>query len=172
MASAHTTYYNLNKPDRQDYVSVVTDINDNMDSIDAALHDLDTNKICVSSKGVANGVATLDGSGKVPSSQLPSYVDDIVEGYLYNGSFYKESAHTTLITPEADKIYVDIPSSSTYRWGGSQYVRVDNPESIIDDNTGSGDTNKVWSADKVYTEVEGVRVTMVLLSGNKYQICL
>ena len=51
-------------------------------------------------------------------------------------------------------------------------MRVDNPESIIDDNTGSGDTNKVWSADKVYTEVEGVRVTMVLLSGNKYQICL
>lgn len=30
-------------------------------------------------KGAANGLASLDGSGKVPSSQLPSYVDDVVE---------------------------------------------------------------------------------------------
>ena len=29
--------------------------------------------------GAANGVATLAGDGKVPSSQLPSYVDDVVE---------------------------------------------------------------------------------------------
>lgn len=31
------------------------------------------------SKGKANGLATLDGSGKVPASQLPGYVDDVVE---------------------------------------------------------------------------------------------
>ena len=37
MAATHTTNLGLNKPDRQDYVSVVTDINDNMDTIDAAL---------------------------------------------------------------------------------------------------------------------------------------
>ena len=30
-------------------------------------------------KGANNGVASLDSSGKVPSSQLPSYVDDVVE---------------------------------------------------------------------------------------------
>lgn len=29
--------------------------------------------------GVAGGVATLDQEGKVPSSQLPSYVDDVIE---------------------------------------------------------------------------------------------
>lgn len=34
MAATHTPNLNLNKPDRQDYVSVVTDINDNMDKID------------------------------------------------------------------------------------------------------------------------------------------
>ena len=32
----------------------------------------------ITQKGVANGIATLDGSGLVPPSQLPSYVDDVV----------------------------------------------------------------------------------------------
>lgn len=32
-----------------------------------------------SEMGVANGVATLDSSGKVPSTQLPGYVDDMLE---------------------------------------------------------------------------------------------
>ncbi|GAU79500.1 hypothetical protein [Fusibacter sp. 3D3] len=32
-----------------------------------------------SKKGVANGYASLDSAGKVPSTQLPSYVDDVLE---------------------------------------------------------------------------------------------
>ena len=35
--------------------------------------------IVATEKGQANGLASLDGSGKVPSSQLPSYVDDVLE---------------------------------------------------------------------------------------------
>lgn len=37
MASTHTTNLGLNKPDRQDLISVVNDINDNMDMIDIAI---------------------------------------------------------------------------------------------------------------------------------------
>lgn len=77
-----------------------------------------------SEMGVASGVATLDSGGKVPSSQLPSYVDDVIEGYYYNGAFYKESAHTTEITGEAGKIYVDLSTEKTYRWSGSSYVEI------------------------------------------------
>lgn len=73
-------------------------------------------------KGAANGLAELDANGKVPSSQLPSYVDDVIEGYLYNGKFYKESAHTTVITGEGGKIYVDLSTNKTYRWSGSAYA--------------------------------------------------
>lgn len=73
-------------------------------------------------KGAANGLAELDSTGKVPAAQLPSYVDDISEGYLSGGKFYKESAHTTVINGEAGKIYVDIPSNKTYRWSGSAFV--------------------------------------------------
>ena len=38
-----------------------------------------SNYIPNSQKGVAGRVATLDGTGLIPTSQLPSYVDDIVE---------------------------------------------------------------------------------------------
>ena len=47
-------------------------------------------KIASSEKGKANGVATLGQDGLIPSSQLPSYVDDVIEGYYYNNSFYKD----------------------------------------------------------------------------------
>lgn len=85
---------------------------------------VDTNFIDITQKGSANGVASLDGNGKVPSSQLPSYVDDVVEGYYYNGQFYTDSAHTQLITPETGKIYVDLNTNKTYRWGGTTYVEI------------------------------------------------
>ncbi|WP_115625599.1 hypothetical protein [Blautia producta] len=54
-------------------------------------------KLNASLKGAANGLAELDGSGKVPAAQLPSFVDDVLEGYYYNSKFYKEAAHTTEI---------------------------------------------------------------------------
>lgn len=83
-----------------------------------------TNYVPKSEKGSANGVATLDSNGKVPSSQLPSYVDDVIEGYYYNGQFYTDSAHKQLITPETGKIYVDLNTNKTYRWGGTTYVEI------------------------------------------------
>ena len=80
--------------------------------------------IPVSEKGAANGVATLDANGIIPSSQLPSYVDDIIEGYLYEGSFYEDNAHQILITPTEGKIYVDLSTDTQWRWGGSVYTQV------------------------------------------------
>ena len=79
-------------------------------------------KLNTSLKGSAGGLAELDSNGKVPSTQLPSYVDDVIEGYLYNSKFYKESGHTTEITGETGKIYVDLSNNKTYRWSGSTYV--------------------------------------------------
>lgn len=62
--------------------------------------------------------------GKVPATQLPSYVDDVVEGYLYNGAFYEDAEHTTEIEAEEGKIYVDLSTNETYRWSGTQYVKI------------------------------------------------
>lgn len=78
-----------------------------------------------SEMGVANGVATLDNTGKVPASQLPSYVDDVVDGY-YNSvtkKFFEDASFTKEIAPEANKIYVS-QDNLTYRWSGSAYVEI------------------------------------------------
>ena len=88
------------------------------------VHPTDTSRMAANLKGVANGVAELDENGKVLSSQLPGFVDDVIEGYYYNSKFYKEAAHATEITPEAGKIYVDLSTEKTYRWGGSAYVEI------------------------------------------------
>lgn len=74
-----------------------------------------TNYISKSQQGAANGVASLDASGKVPSSQLPSYVDDVLE-YANKSSFPASG--------ESGKIYVDISTNLTYRWSGSTYVEI------------------------------------------------
>ena len=84
------------------------------------------NLIPTSQKGTASGIAELDSNGKVPSSQLPSYVDDVIEGY-YNttdGKFYAESTYTTEITGETGKIYVSLDTNKTYRWSGSAFVEI------------------------------------------------
>ena len=76
-------------------------------------------------KGVANGVAELDSNGLIPSGQLPSYVDDVIEGY-YNpdgGNFYNTDNNKIInITGETGKIYVDLNTNKTYRWSGSSFV--------------------------------------------------
>lgn len=66
-------------------------------------------------KGAANGIATLDSTGKVPSAQLPSYVDDVLE--------YNAKANFP-VTGESGKIYVDTATNLTYRWSGSAYVEI------------------------------------------------
>ena len=86
--------------------------------------DLETNKIDKTQKGAVNGVAELNEAGKVPSSQLPSYMDDVIEGYYYNNKFYEESTHTTEIIAEKGKIYVDLSTETTYRYSGSLYIEV------------------------------------------------
>lgn len=96
------------------------------------LNDNFSNYVPLSQKGVANGVATLDGEAKVPSSQLPSYVDDVIEAYIRDGATALSSTWLSLtdggtaLTPEKGKIYLIMTTGSyqnkQYRWGGSVYV--------------------------------------------------
>lgn len=87
-------------------------------------------------KGANNGVAELDGSGKVPSSQLPSYVDDVVE-YATLSAFP--------VTGESDKIYLAIDTNLAYRWGGTSYVEI-SPSLALGETSSSayrGDRGKI-----------------------------
>lgn len=93
-------------------------------SSDITLSAGDVSAIATSAKGAANGVASLGADGKVPSTQLPSYVDDVLEGYVSDDlkKFYKDSAKSSEYTGETGKIYVDMNNNKTYRWSGSTYV--------------------------------------------------
>ena len=84
----------------------------------------DVSAIPTTAKGANSGVAELDANGKIPSSQLPSYVDDVIEGYYYDSKFYEDSEHTTEITGTTGKIYVDLLTNKTYRWSGSGYTEI------------------------------------------------
>ena len=96
--------------------------------------DISATYVTVASKGQANGVASLDGDGKVPSSQLPSYVDDVVEAYIVSGStalsagWLSKTSGGSALTPETGVIYVVMTSgeyqNKTFRWGGTTYVEI------------------------------------------------
>lgn len=121
-------------------------------------------------------IPTLDTNGKIPSSFLPSYVDDVIEGYKvdddfydepdcvygykYNGNFYSDSGHTTQITPAADTVYVDqgVTPNTAWVWDSdtSAYISATpiTPESgkiYLDKTT---DTTWRWSGTQ-YTQIKG-----------------
>lgn len=68
-----------------------------------------------SEKGQANGYASLGSDGLVPTAQLPSYVDDVLE-----------FANLDSFPPigEVGKIYVALDTNKTYRWSGSAYIYI------------------------------------------------
>jgi len=66
--------------------------------------------------------------GKVPSSQLPSYVDDVVEVATY-------SALPT--TGETGKIYVVLDTNLIYRWSGSAYIEIKDSSAVWGAITGT-----------------------------------
>lgn len=89
----------------------------------------DANKpISTATQTALSNKADLVG-GLILQSQLPSYVDDIINGYLFSGAFYNEVGHTTVITGEIGKIYIDITtgqSSKQYRYTGTIYIQITN----------------------------------------------
>lgn len=118
-----------------------------------------------SEMGVANGVATLGEDGKVPSAQLPSYVDDVIEiqkvvaakaniptSGLTVGQIFYATAEKKLFTatsatavnegatPEAGKIYIAVADGNKqYRWGGDAagLVTITSGNIVIGEATGT-----------------------------------
>lgn len=107
--------------------------------------------------GAANGVAGLGADGKVPSSQLPSYVDDIIELLTLSSSapatcatgdkYYNSTSKliytatstntwgTTGETPDVGVIYVALDTNATYRWSGTDMINISNPISAASEST-------------------------------------
>lgn len=96
--------------------------------------DLSATYVLQSEVGVSNGIAELDADGKVPTSQLPSYVDDVIDAYIVTGStplsagWLSTEDGGSALTPDTGVIYVVLTSgdyqNKTYRWSGSTYVEI------------------------------------------------
>lgn len=71
--------------------------------------------IAATEKGANSGVATLGADGKVPASQLPSFVDDVIEAANFDA---------LPAEGEGGKIYVTLDNNKTFRWSGSAYVEI------------------------------------------------
>lgn len=69
-----------------------------------------------------SGKADLVG-GKIIASQLPSYVDDVLEGTYVSSSTFNDS-NGSPYSPESGKIYIDLTSGKTFRWSGSIYSEI------------------------------------------------
>jgi hypothetical protein len=81
-------------------------------------------------KQASGSYATLV-SGLVPSSQLPSYVDDVLE-YAATANFPA--------TGETGKIFVATGTGKIYRWSGSTYIEI-SPSPGSTDSVTEGSTN-------------------------------
>ena len=104
-------------------VSQVTDFNptDYVTTTDA-----NSTYVLQSSVGANNGVASLDSNGLVPSTQLPSYVDDVIE---FDQPLTTPGSPVTGDLPSGEtaatgKIYVDTATNDVYRWSGSAFVNI------------------------------------------------
>jgi len=92
--------------------------------------------------------ATLDGSGKVPSAQLPSYVDDVLE--------YANQASLPA-TGESGKIYITLNNNKVYRWSGSAYVEIVATPGSSDSVT-EGSTNLYYTDSRVLTKINATSI--------------
>lgn len=100
----------------------------------------------------ANVDALLEG-GKIKPSLLPSYVDDVIEGYLNNNKFYKtrtgaEGSYTydNQIDSEEGKIYVDLATNIQYRFSGTIFSNISS--GVIDD-TATNSEITTYSSKKI-----------------------
>lgn len=129
-----------------DYVkSQKNTIDGSINSVSGRVTTLESWKNGIGNKGAANGVAGLDSTGKVPSTQLPSYVDDVIDlinfvssnptsGMTIGNKYYNTNSKKIFTatstsagvesTPEAGKIYINIATNKTYRWSGSTMAEI------------------------------------------------
>jgi len=110
-----------------------------------SISDVTNLQALLDSKQTSGSYATLDGSGKVPSSMLPGFVDDVIEAANY-------AALPSV--GEGGKLYVAIDTRKLWRWSGSGYVE-------IASSPGSSDSVPEGSVNKYYTDARAAAAAPV-----------
>lgn len=86
-----------------------------------------TDTTLLNNKYISEHYIPVGDDGKIPNSYLPADIgaDEIVSGYYFEGAFYADKGHTTLIAGDPEKLYVDLDTNKTYRWDATAgYVQV------------------------------------------------
>lgn len=86
-----------------------------------------TDTTLLNNKYVSEHYIPVGEDGKIPNSYLPADIgaDEIVSGYYFEGAFYADKGHTTVIAGDPEKLYVDLDTNKTYRWDATAgYVQV------------------------------------------------
>ncbi len=96
-------------------------------------------------KGLANGYAPLDGTTKISSVYLPSYVDDVLE-YANLAAFPP--------TGSSGIIYVAIDTNKVYRWSGSTYIEI-SPSPGSTDAVPEGVINQYFTPARAQSAITG-----------------
>lgn len=104
------------------------------------------------------------GTGKIPSDSLPSYVDDVIEGYYINGFFYLNKEGTQIIAGETGKIYVDLSTNKIYRYSGTTHIIIPTGEEYNDATTSK--SGLMSAADKA--KLDGLSMKLVYENGKVY----
>ena len=116
----------------------------------------------IATKGQPNGFASLDSKGLIPSSQLPAYVDDVIEVATFD---------ELPEVGEAGKIYVTLDTNLTYRWSGTRYIEISQSLALGETSSTAyaGDKGKV-TTDIVTSIGTKVGLTTIVPSDTAVQI--
>lgn len=116
----------------------------------------------IATKGQPNGFASLDSKGLIPSSQLPAYVDDVIEVATFD---------ELPEVGEAGKIYVTLDTNLTYRWSGTRYIEISQSLALGETSSTAyaGDKGKV-TTDIVTSIGTRVGLTTIVPSDTAVQI--
>ena len=117
-----SNYYTKPQTDSQISNSVTTKADKSyVDTQDSLLQEQINLKANASAVNQSLGTKADLVNGKIPASQLPSFVDDVLEGSYINSTTFND-LNNQPYTPETGKIYIDTTTNKTYRWSGMLFV--------------------------------------------------
>lgn len=122
VATDLSNYYTKPQTDTQISTSVTLKADKTyVDAQDSLLQDQINLKANASEVNQSLGTKADLVDGKIPASQLPSFVDDVLDGTYINPTTFN-NLNNQPYTPETDKIYIDTTTNKTYRWSGMLFV--------------------------------------------------
>ena len=117
----NTTFTSYTVPSAEETITSSTTVQDAIEQLD---YRTQTNKTNISLIKQVPTVGSSDNGKVLTAGTNGEYswvtIDkDFIEGFLYNDNFYSDYSHTTEITGDFDKIYLDLHTDNIYYFDGS-----------------------------------------------------